>query len=570
MLSLRWACFLFLHSFLDTIIAQQECFLSENNRCSPDTLQRRQVNFVHPSNAVCSDPTIPYFFQVQPGDSSHIWIHWNGGSFCETPSECADIPASEPRPRRRGIFGDNDDNPVSSWTRIVILYCTGDAHLGTDTTNVHFGGYENALLTLDWVYEHYPDPQYVALSACSAGSLGLMYWSRSVLLQYPQSQATVLLDGWMGLENGLSQLGATTWGWCSNTVRNTLQWNNQEWEWCRSGQLTPERVLRATLQQLASVPFVFVNYKNDEVQRSFHLDTCSTTSFFQEQQELLVRYSRIADNAISFWLDGIGHCVLHKDDLYTEQTGSIQLVDWVDNVVHRRSDTVDSVCEDSVMNQDSLPCDQNLFPQSFSFSIPSSPGPTLSPTKVPLVSASPSDRLILSQAPSFARSQMPSNSEETTSTPSTVFSKIPSQAPSSTPLTTLPTQTPSTSPDAAVISMDPTASSSLSPTQPLVLETLSPSAVISKEVSSQSPSMSPTTSYPVQSPSATKPASLGSNEPSVSLPQPEMEITSSPNDSIPNATSIEPATATASSSAECVACFPLQWFNLLLASHSLL
>jgi len=72
------------------------------------------------------------------------------------------------------------DTDFSTYTRVLVPYCTQDIHLG-DSPNITYGGSRafyhvgahNLYRTLQWVFDNFPNPSHMFLTGCSAGGTPL-------------------------------------------------------------------------------------------------------------------------------------------------------------------------------------------------------------------------------------------------------------------------------------------------------------------------------------------------------------------------------------------------------------
>lgn len=161
-----------------------------------------------------------FSFFVSPGTSNKIVIDFIGGGACWNAQTCdrgtatfTDSVDSLRERQRRGLEGIYDrsrqDNPLKDWTHVVIPYCTGDIHWGSNevtytrpngsTFNIHHKGAVNARAVLDWVGENVTQPEKVFVTGCSAGSYGSVYWAPHIREMYPESPMIQMGDAGAGV-----------------------------------------------------------------------------------------------------------------------------------------------------------------------------------------------------------------------------------------------------------------------------------------------------------------------------------------------------------------------------------
>src|SRR5690606_13843929 len=114
------------------------------------------------------------------------------------------------------------ENPYSSWTHVVIPYCTGDLHWGNSereytTANgerftIHHKGAVNTAAVLDWVKSNYVDPSRIHINGCSAGSYGSIFWTPYIREQYQNAGVTQFGDAGAGvLTPGFMNTAVAQW-----------------------------------------------------------------------------------------------------------------------------------------------------------------------------------------------------------------------------------------------------------------------------------------------------------------------------------------------------------------------
>jgi len=127
-----------------------------------------------------------HFFYHQGQDPEKLVIFFEGGGACWDAESCR-LPIYYPiemPPYGHSFFNfTNPTNPVANYSFLFIPYCTGDAHLGTQTKQfngsekIHFWGRKNFMYALRWYEEQISkgnamQPTKVLTSGCSAGSVG--------------------------------------------------------------------------------------------------------------------------------------------------------------------------------------------------------------------------------------------------------------------------------------------------------------------------------------------------------------------------------------------------------------
>lgn len=214
--------------FLLAITLLQSCTTNKIVRFSEGTLMKENLWSLIPmtESSFCSDSS-SYFIFSRKAPTSNLIIHFSGGGACWDEETCTEplslwsaikmglithrlenyyIPSlSERIPWiLGGIFSSEVENPFYDWNVVFIPYCSADLHLGNSSTSVwdkkgnaqtvHFNGQENVKQALDWVYQHFPNPEKVLVSGESAGGFGAMFYSKTIAQHYTQSKLYQLTD----------------------------------------------------------------------------------------------------------------------------------------------------------------------------------------------------------------------------------------------------------------------------------------------------------------------------------------------------------------------------------------
>src|SRR5215207_1737695 len=143
--------------------------------------------------ALCAHGT-PYAFWIHEGTTDDLLVYFQGGGGCWNADTCREtaaefngfydsrITANDAPSNLSGIFDlDRPENPFHDYNIVYIPVCTGDVHWGDNVhtytdpeegdVTINFKGYVNASAALNWAYEHFPQPESVFVSGCSAGSV---------------------------------------------------------------------------------------------------------------------------------------------------------------------------------------------------------------------------------------------------------------------------------------------------------------------------------------------------------------------------------------------------------------
>lgn len=176
------------------------------------------IEVVPGGDTICSRGS-DYRFFVRGGDPQRVIIDFQGGGACWNAATCgfADALFSDgvqtfdewldlvDDPEFGGYLDGGADHPFAEWTVIHIPYCTGDVHIGNaradygDDVVIEHRGFVNASTALDWVYDHYPSPQTVMVSGCSAGAYGAAFHVPFVADHYADADVSLFADSGGGI-----------------------------------------------------------------------------------------------------------------------------------------------------------------------------------------------------------------------------------------------------------------------------------------------------------------------------------------------------------------------------------
>lgn len=113
----------------------------------------------------------------------------------------------------RGILENSDRNPFRNWSKLVLIYNTGDFHCGTgdfpyiakDGSHrvCRHHGYTNFRKAMEHVKDLIPAPESLMVSGCSGGAFGAALLTDDVMEIYPDcDEVTCLVDsGFFPLKN---------------------------------------------------------------------------------------------------------------------------------------------------------------------------------------------------------------------------------------------------------------------------------------------------------------------------------------------------------------------------------
>lgn len=289
-------------------------------------------------DAVCGRGA-PYSFYARDGASTNLVINFQGGGFCWNGLTCnastttfddsinpAD-PSDNPSLYPVGITHfENGENPFAEADMVYVNYCTGDAHTGNRTATydyegnvfeIQHRGVVNARAALEWTYQHFPNPESVFITGCSAGAIGAGYWASDILNHYPGARAALF--------------GDSGGGWRSNMGGIFDQWGTN-YRGVTGGNLSFERFYITTAQNFPNARVAQFNTSADDTQWFFH-----NIGFGQRiyPEALAMNMREIESRARNFrfyvaW--GGQHCMIPRAEFYSTVTQGVRLRDWVASI----------------------------------------------------------------------------------------------------------------------------------------------------------------------------------------------------------------------------------------------
>eukprot|EP00808_Paulinella_micropora_P013257 g60520.t1 len=290
-------------------------------------------------------------------DCTYLGLDLTVANLCKSPGsagllmhECA--PSSQdPAKIATAATIDASAHPYAEHTHVLVTYCTGDLHMGTqqkeysgDLTVNHYGAI-NTRYVLDWVAQHFPSEQVeeLAVTGCSAGAYAAPFWSDALLTPktqggygYKAENAVVVSDAGIGVvTNEFIMQGFANWGvmFSSAIPDNTP---------CNTAQ-----IFRALAAAHPEASFGITSNKDDQTQLQFaQLMDPSITSqtFAQCSARLMSEFEYpLTNNLHSYFYnrDKTFHCVTGNNIMYTEtcnngvsdQGRSYRLVDWMADIM---------------------------------------------------------------------------------------------------------------------------------------------------------------------------------------------------------------------------------------------
>lgn len=319
-------------------------------------------------DTACSRNT-PYSFFVSKGKSNKVVIDFIGGGACWDAETCShdtktfleSIDEYKRVFEEKGIYArNNNENPLKDWTHVIVPYCTGDLHWGSNdkayfkkdgsSFQVMHRGAINTKAVLKWVQDHNTSPDKILVTGFSAGAYASAYWLPRIRETYPRS--TVMQFGDAGISpitESFAEVAFAGWNvkkegptWVPGL--DTVNWN----------KLQIAYVYEKLMNHYPDVPFAHYTTAFDGTQRGFfwlmHGDTNQWPDTVKNTLQTLGRSTQFH----YFTSPGSEHGVLSYGRFYDlRSTDNVKFLDWFKSYIAGESiqnhDCVNCIDEDKEM-----------------------------------------------------------------------------------------------------------------------------------------------------------------------------------------------------------------------------
>jgi len=266
-------------SLLSKVGAKSSCKLSE--------LEEGEATLVYPFGQTACLYGDPFAFQVWPGHTDKLLIHFEGGGACWDYSTTVTLPTCKMGIIPNLLMGpfnlceeDSTGQPFKDYTVVVVQACSGDLHAGNVATpwsiyNTKFGrtvqieqrGYNNARATINWIKANMPAKlSSLVLTGESAGAIGLQIWAQHLLSEFQYDSAQVIVDSYAGV----FPPGFVERAWLDLGACKTNLLSDEHTRMCHEERLQIQTVFEATIAAHPNVSFTTLNSKGDSIQELFY------------------------------------------------------------------------------------------------------------------------------------------------------------------------------------------------------------------------------------------------------------------------------------------------------------
>jgi hypothetical protein len=290
-------------------------------------------------------------------DSRKVMIFLQGGGACFDALTCAGNPSNVSGQRgelRAGLFARREvDNPVRDWNHVLVPYCTGDVHAGTQAEGAvdgvpgtqRFVGRLNLEQYLRRIVPTFPDAEQVLLTGISAGGFGAAASVKLVQEAFGDVPVTLIDDSGPPMSSTylpecLQRRWRQTWGLDGSILRDCGGDCPRRDDFMVAYTLHvarayPERLGGLIETTADSVITLFFGYGAGDCTGSLltPLPAADFTAGLLEYRAILQDEGA---NLGTYYIDGDTHTWLASDALYARTTDGVRLIDWVADIVQGR------------------------------------------------------------------------------------------------------------------------------------------------------------------------------------------------------------------------------------------
>lgn len=316
-----------------------------------------------------TNPEFSYF--VKGGPINNLVVFFDGGGACWDTMNCIYYPTYYPTVNETvqgltaagGIFDtDNPANPFKDWNFVFIPYCTGDIHWGSNDKQypdylykyggvnftIHHRGFDNFLVVLKWINEHFSRPHEIFVTGSSAGSYGAMLAFPYIQEAYPESKASILGDAGFGVvSEDFHNNYINNWGiqqnlphWIPGFKRPFSEYSNGQM-YRMIAHYYPHRKIGQYTTAWDGTQAYFYNVM---------LNTFDPTKWSSPPpQEVwcnwhhqMIEYADLAAKAPNYrYYIGAGtdHTIMGDDKFFDEDSAGVPFVDWINAMVGNQGGT---------------------------------------------------------------------------------------------------------------------------------------------------------------------------------------------------------------------------------------
>jgi len=363
-----------------------ECRLSQSD-CNIGDMSGPTIVYTDDANSLCLNGD-GFAFLVKPGLTDKLLFYFPGGGACwkgsSSNAELCLQSLSEGLGAAglgSGVTEDRANNGFADWTFVAPAYCDGGAFVSNSTlSGKRQDGYVNTNYAVQWAKRNLDQNlANFAIAGSSAGALGTMAWSNSLLSTFQYNKAAVIVDSYMGVfPPGTQGPTIKNFGSCNLPVFADFR------DACEREEVTIQDVFDFTIEQHPAVAFSVIQPKEDTVQRAFYaaialsfgrLSFLGGPALYESSNDIKGNFDR-HPNFVHYVVDGSAHTFMAGGSWYSANTGDgskPSMVNWANGLIEHQAS---SECNGPLMRnggsggffRNTRYCFEDLFPKTLSVS----------------------------------------------------------------------------------------------------------------------------------------------------------------------------------------------------------
>ncbi len=356
---------MFFTGLLALLLGLVACSSEEAQPALPELEPGVWTAFTPGGETICADGSA-YTYYVRPGTVNKVVVDFQGGGACWDDGTCAG-PQRPYTPSvsvsfESGIYDHtNPDNPFRDWYHVFVPYCTADIHWGDnvatyttpegDTLAVNHKGAVNARAVLGWVFNNFSAPEDAFVTGCSAGAYGSVMWMPQIKQHYPATNVYQMGDSGAGIVTA-DFVGKVRTQWNAEGAfpafipglnpeeNDVLQTNFLTSIYAQIGEFYPQSVLSQYNTLYDNVQIYFYGLMAGVVPPTAELSAAWSNNMVGSLE--LIRAQNGANNFYAYVStfdedgdpnDGTAHCIIPRDEFYTESVNGVPLTTWLGDMV---------------------------------------------------------------------------------------------------------------------------------------------------------------------------------------------------------------------------------------------
>lgn len=306
----------------------------------------------------CRDGSQAGFFIQENHESSDLMIFLEGGGACFNNQTCGANAANintQRLPANTGILNTVDDrNPVRSWNKVYIPYCTGDVmagaqengHVSSQYSNQKFVGFRNMGLFLQELTYRFAAVDRVLLTGESAGAFGAIYNFDQVQAAFGSTPVYLLNDSGIAFaDQYLAPCLQNQWRTLWN-LNATLPSDCYDCRGANGGGIV--NLIDYLAVKYPDRQFGFISSMGDFTIRIFYgygNNSCRPIIPLMSESQfraglLDVRNRIMNEDFVTFFVSGMDHTFLSNQRFLQTRVQNIHVYQWIEQFIAQQASSV--------------------------------------------------------------------------------------------------------------------------------------------------------------------------------------------------------------------------------------